>query len=111
LIEKYDGSSGATAVDLHRIHVWIQIHGIPELYRKRPLMEGLAASVREVIAVDMNNMGLDGGDFVRVGVLLDVRRSLVILQKSTGYIWELVNVYGLAQHEFSYDFLLELQRS
>jgi hypothetical protein len=79
LIEKYDGSCRATAVDLHRIHAWIQIHDIPELYCKRPLMEGLAPSVGEVIAVDMNNMGLDGGDFVRVRVLLDVRRSLVIL--------------------------------
>jgi hypothetical protein len=34
--------------------------------------------------------------------------SMVILQKSTGRIWELINVYGLAQHEFSSDFLLEL---
>jgi hypothetical protein len=32
--------------------------------------------VGEVLAVDMNNMGLDGGDFVRVRVWLDVRRSL-----------------------------------
>jgi hypothetical protein len=34
--------------------------------------------------------------------------SMVILQKSTGRIWELINVYGPAQHEFSSDFLLEL---
>jgi hypothetical protein len=34
------------------------------------------SSVGEVLAVDMNNMGLDGGDFMRVRVWLDVHRSL-----------------------------------
>nr|XP_051202175.1 uncharacterized protein LOC127315756 [Lolium perenne] len=76
LIEKYDGSCRAMAVELNRIHAWIRILDIPELYRRKQLITGLAASVGEVITVDMNGTGLDAGDFVRVRVWLDVRKSL-----------------------------------
>ncbi|KAM0824219.1 hypothetical protein ACQ4PT_070349 [Festuca glaucescens] len=76
LIEKYDESCRAVAVELNRIHAWVQIHDVPELYRKRDLITGVATRIGEVIAVDMNNMGLEGGDFVRVRVWLDVRKSL-----------------------------------
>jgi hypothetical protein len=76
LIEKYDGSCRASAVELNRIHAWVRIHDIPELFRKRSLMLGLAESIGEVIMVDMNGTGPDGGDFFRVRVWLDVRKPL-----------------------------------
>jgi hypothetical protein len=41
LIEKYDGSCRATAVELNRIHAWAQIHDILELYRKKQLISTL----------------------------------------------------------------------
>jgi hypothetical protein len=34
--------------------------------------------------------------------------SMVVVQKTTHHRWEIVNVYGPAQHEFSQDFLWEL---
>jgi hypothetical protein len=73
LIEKYDGSCKASAVELHRIHAWVQIHDIPELYRRKPIISDLAANVGEVINVDMR---VDVGDFVRIRVWLDVRKEL-----------------------------------
>ncbi|KAM0869057.1 hypothetical protein ACQ4PT_040922 [Festuca glaucescens] len=76
LIEKYDGSCRASAVELNRIHAWVRIHDVPKLYRRRTLMAGVAESIGEVIQVDMNGAGLDGGDHVRVRVWLDVRKCL-----------------------------------
>jgi hypothetical protein len=54
-------------------HAWVQIHDIPELYRKKPLLSNAAANVGEVISVELK---VDGGDFVRVRVWLDVRKEL-----------------------------------
>ncbi|KAM0833650.1 hypothetical protein ACQ4PT_064130 [Festuca glaucescens] len=76
LIEKYDGSCRATAVELNRIHAWVQIHDIPELYRKKQLISTVVANIGEVIMVDMNASGGGSGDFVRIRVWLDVRKSL-----------------------------------
>jgi hypothetical protein len=76
LVEKYDGSCRATAVELNRIHAWVQIHDVPEMYRKKQMITSLVVNIGEVIAVDMNISGGEQGDFVRVRVWLDVRRSL-----------------------------------
>jgi hypothetical protein len=73
LIEKYDGSCKASMVELNRIHAWVQIHDIPELYRKKPLLSSAAANVGEVISVELK---VDEGDFVRARVWLDVRKEL-----------------------------------
>ncbi|KAM0887405.1 hypothetical protein ACQ4PT_029062 [Festuca glaucescens] len=76
LIEKFDGSCRVAAVELNRIHAWVRIHDVPELYRKKQLIMGLAESIGEVVQVDMNASGLESGDFVRARVWLDVRRCL-----------------------------------
>ncbi|KAK1619778.1 hypothetical protein QYE76_025295 [Lolium multiflorum] len=68
---KYDGCCKASSVPLNRIQAWVQIHDIPELFRKRQIMEELAANIGEVISVEMS-----GGVFVRARVWLDVRREL-----------------------------------
>jgi hypothetical protein len=73
MIEKFDGGCSAMAVELNRIHAWVQIHDVPELYRKQHLISGAAGNIGEVIAVDMNG---SGGDFVRVRLWLDVRKKL-----------------------------------
>jgi hypothetical protein len=64
LIQKYDGSSRDATVKLNRIHACTKIHGVSQLYRKKALITGLDPSIGEVVAVDMNNLGLDGGEFV-----------------------------------------------
>jgi hypothetical protein len=71
LIEKYDGSCKASSVELNRIRAWVQIHDLPELFRKKHIITELAGSVGEVITVDMH-----GGGYVRVRVWLDVRKEL-----------------------------------
>jgi hypothetical protein len=76
LIGKFDGSCSAAAVELNRIHVWVRIHDIPELYRQKKLITGLARNIGDVVQVDMNGPGQDSGDYVRVRVWLDVRRCL-----------------------------------
>ncbi|KAK1679896.1 hypothetical protein QYE76_040744 [Lolium multiflorum] len=73
MIEKFDGGCSAMSVELNRIHAWVHIHDVPELYRKQHLISGAAGNIGEVIAVDMNGYG---GDFVRVRLWLDVRRKL-----------------------------------
>jgi hypothetical protein len=52
LIEMFDGSCKASAVELNHIHAWIQIHDIPELCRRKPFVTDLAANVGEVIMVE-----------------------------------------------------------
>ncbi|KAM0886851.1 hypothetical protein ACQ4PT_029459 [Festuca glaucescens] len=77
LIEKFDGSCSAAAVELNRIHAWVRIHDIPELYRQKKLITGLAGNIGDVVQVDMNGPGQDSRDFVRVRVWLDVRKNAV----------------------------------
>jgi hypothetical protein len=76
LVEKHDGSCKASSVELNRIHAWVQIHDVPELYRKKSIIMGLAANVGEVITVDLNGDREDGGNYVRARVWLDVRNCL-----------------------------------
>jgi hypothetical protein len=75
LIEKYDGSYKASSVDLNRIHAWVQIHDIPEIDRKKPIITNLATNVGEVISVELNPKG-DFGGYARVRFWLDVRKEL-----------------------------------
>ncbi|XP_071679856.1 uncharacterized protein [Lolium perenne] len=76
LVEKFDGSCSAMAVDLHRIHAWVRVHDVTELYRKKSLITKLGASIGEVLMVDMNSSGYERGDYVRIRVWLDTRKSL-----------------------------------
>jgi hypothetical protein len=60
LVEKYDGSCKASSVELNRIHAWVQIHDVPELFRKKHIITKLARSVGEVITVDMQGATMSG---------------------------------------------------
>ncbi|KAK1697376.1 hypothetical protein QYE76_014073 [Lolium multiflorum] len=75
LIEKYDGSRKASEVELFRIQAWVQIHDVPELFRKKAIVAGLAASVGELISIDLANP-TDGGNYVRARVWIDSRKCL-----------------------------------
>jgi hypothetical protein len=43
----------------------VQIHDVPELFRKNPIVMDLASRIGEVITVDMR---VEGGEFVRAWV-------------------------------------------
>jgi hypothetical protein len=45
LIQDYDGKEDPEKVIFGGLYVWAQIHGIPELYRKMAVVDGLAQRV------------------------------------------------------------------
>ena len=76
LIEEYDGSCKASTVELNRIHACVQIHDVPELFRKKPIISELAVKIGDVLVVDMSGSRAEGGNYVRARVWLDVRKEL-----------------------------------
>jgi hypothetical protein len=77
IIAPYDGISDPEAIELEFMPIWIQIHKIPEAYRKENVVRQLTnRQVGEVTYVEMNPSGGFRGDYVRVRVKQDVRRPL-----------------------------------
>ncbi|KAM0871788.1 hypothetical protein ACQ4PT_039161 [Festuca glaucescens] len=77
IISPYDGFSDPTEVALELMPIWIQIHKIPEAFRKEPVVRQLVnRQVGQVITVEMQPLGGFRGDFVRVRTLQDVRKPL-----------------------------------
>lgn len=52
MLEEFDGST-TTPKRPHKVPAWIQIHGVPHLYRTEEIMKQLAAIVGDVILVEM----------------------------------------------------------
>ncbi|KAK1601709.1 hypothetical protein QYE76_018403 [Lolium multiflorum] len=72
IIKEYDGIQDPEKVVLDSIEVWIQIHKVPDLYRKEHLVRLMASKVGVVKKIIM----LTAKDFVRVRVNLKVDTPL-----------------------------------
>jgi hypothetical protein len=69
MVEPYDGVADPASVVLNRLHAWVQVRGIPPLFRKDDIVRDMAARIGEVL-------GASGTSFVRVRVKLDVHKAL-----------------------------------
>jgi hypothetical protein len=76
LLEPYDGIADPKTVILDRMHAWVQIRGVPPLFRKEGIVRDMAARIGEVQSVDLYAMGASGTSFVRLRMKLDVKKPL-----------------------------------
>jgi hypothetical protein len=77
IIAAYDGVSDPESVELEFMPIWIQVHKIPEAYRKQAVVRTLVSrQAGEVITVQMQLPGGFRGDYVRVRIRQDVRKAL-----------------------------------
>jgi hypothetical protein len=76
IVEPYDGVADPNTVVLNRLHAWVQVRGIPPLFRKEAIVRDMAARIGEVLGVELYALGASGTSFVRVRVKLDVNKAL-----------------------------------
>jgi hypothetical protein len=76
LIEDYDGLGERSEMVFGGMHVWVQIHGIPELYRKQIVVDDLARRIGNVKEVQMTPKLFFEGNYVRIRVRIQITKPL-----------------------------------
>ncbi|KAM0849618.1 hypothetical protein ACQ4PT_053607 [Festuca glaucescens] len=74
LIEDYDGCVDPVKVAFGGMYTWAQIHGLPELYRKIPIVDNLSRKIGKTKEVQMSPKMLFEGNYVRLRVLIEVEK-------------------------------------
>lgn len=77
LSKEFDGKRAPETVNLQRSSVWAQIHKIPDLYRKEPIVDQLARRIGIVRSVELNPTRYFEGNYVRVRASIDVSKPLI----------------------------------
>jgi hypothetical protein len=77
LIEDYDVISTPENFVFSGMHVWAQIHGVPELYQKIEVIDDLARRIGKVKEFQMSPKLFFEGNYVRIRVRVDVLKPLM----------------------------------
>jgi hypothetical protein len=77
LINDYDGLEDPEKFIFSGMHVWAQIHGIPELYRKPDVVDDLSRKIGKVKEVQMSPKLFFEGNYVRIRVMMDIAKPLM----------------------------------
>ncbi|KAL6659188.1 hypothetical protein ACP70R_003228 [Stipagrostis hirtigluma subsp. patula] len=77
LMSEYDGVVKPSMMELVDLPVWIQIYDLPPAFTTDKIVKQLAGRVGKVMKVDSATGGNVRGNFIRVRVSLDIRKSLV----------------------------------
>lgn len=70
----YDKSTVACDLVFDRVSFWVQVYDIPIRFTNKAVVEGLCLGIGEVCSSDFSIM--EGGDFLRVQVILDISKPL-----------------------------------
>ncbi|KAM0924194.1 hypothetical protein ACQ4PT_005036 [Festuca glaucescens] len=77
LIEDYDGLGDPEKFVFDGLHVWAQIHSVPELYWKQEVLDDLSRRVGKVKEAQMYPKLFFEGNYVRFRVRIDFTRPLM----------------------------------
>jgi hypothetical protein len=78
IMAPYDGFSDPEQIELNFMPIWVQVHKIPEGYRKKEdvVRNLISRACGEIMALEMIPAGGFKGDFVRARIRHDVRKPL-----------------------------------
>lgn len=72
--QRYNNNIHVCDLDFERVPFWVQVYDIPISFMNKKVAEGLCSGIGEVCSSDFSVM--EGGDHVRVRVILDVTKPL-----------------------------------
>jgi len=90
VFQKYYNNTHVRDLDFERVPFWVQVYDIPVSFMNKTVAEGLCSGIGEVCSTDFSVM--EGGDHVRVRVILNVTKPLCCGRKfsleggSTGWV-------------------------
>lgn len=81
VFRRYDNSTHVRNLDYERVPFWVQVYDILISFMNKKVAEGLCSGIGEVCHSDFSVM--EGGDHVRVCVILDISKPLCCGRKIT----------------------------
>ena len=73
-IQWYEKSTPASDLVFDKVPFWVQVYDIPFRFANKVVVEGICSGIGEVCPSDFSVM--EGGDFMRVQVILDITKPL-----------------------------------